>query len=80
MSRLEAARKEIEDSLVVMAHLEARQTQMIKDQAEYLVAHEARLKQAERQSAEQRTLNADVDRRIADIVSAIGALISRRPQ
>ena len=80
LTRLEEARKVIEDSLVVMAHLEARQSQMIKEQAAYMVEHEARLKQAEHQAAEQRRLNIDVDKRIADLVSAIGVLISQRPQ
>ncbi len=80
LTRLEAARKELEDSLVVMAHLEARQSQMIKGQAEYLIEHEARLKQAEQQAAEQRRLNIDVDKRIADLVSAIGLLIRHRSQ
>ena len=80
LTRLEAARKEIEDSLVVMAHLEARQSKMLKEQAEYMEEHEARLKQAEQQAAEQRLLNVDTDKRIADLVSAIGVLISQRPQ
>jgi len=71
VTRLETARKEIEDSLVVMAHLEARQSQMLKEQAAYMAEHEARLKQAERQAAEQRLLNIDTDKRIADLVSAV---------
>jgi septal ring factor EnvC (AmiA/AmiB activator) len=73
LTRLEAARKELEDSLVVMAHLEARQSQMIKEQAEYMVQYEKRLRESERR-------NNDIDKRIADLVSAIGVLISRRPQ
>lgn len=73
VSRLEAARIEIEDSLVVMAHLEARQSQMIREQAEYMVEYEKRLRESERR-------NNDIDKRIADLVSAIGALISQRTQ
>lgn len=73
LTRLEAARKELEDSLVVMAHLEARQSQMIREQAEYMVEYERRLRETERR-------NNDVDKRIADLVSAIGVLIRQRPQ
>jgi formate dehydrogenase maturation protein FdhE len=80
LTRLEAARKEVEDSLVVMAHLEARQSRMLKEHAEYMAELDARLKQAEQQAAEQRRLNIDVDTRIADLVSAVGVLISQRLQ
>ena len=73
LTRLEAARKEIEDSLVVMAQLEARQSQMLKEQAAYMVEYEKRLRESDRR-------NNDIDKRIADLVSAGGVLISQRPQ
>ena len=73
LTRLEGARKEMEDSLVVMAHLEARQSQMMKEQVAYMVEYEKRLRESERR-------NDNVDKRIADLVSAIGVLITQRPQ
>ena len=40
LKRLEAARKEMEDALVVMAHLEAKSANRIKEHAEFLSAHQ----------------------------------------
>jgi hypothetical protein len=78
LTALEAARKEIEEALVAMAHLETKQSNLIREQAEYMANHEERLKSAERQAAAQRELNRDTDKRIADLVSAIGAFIQRK--
>ena len=62
---LEEARKELEDSFLVMTHLETKQSNVMKQQAEAI--------------EEQRKLNQDTDKRIADLVSAIGKLISKMP-
>ena len=62
---LEEARKELEDSFLVMAHLETKQSNVIKQQAEAI--------------EEQRKLNQETDKRIADLVSVIGKLISKMP-
>lgn len=70
ISALEAARKEIEESLIVMAHLETKQSNLIKEQAEYMAEHEKRLRESEKQ-------NREIDKRIADLVSAIGEWIRR---
>lgn len=40
VSRLEAARKEMEDALVVMAHLESKSAARIKEHAEFIARHE----------------------------------------
>jgi hypothetical protein len=63
---LEAARKELEDALIVTAHLQQRQSQLLKEQSEYVASHEERIR--------------GVDERIEKLVSAIGALISERQQ
>lgn len=68
---LEAAHKELEDAFVVMTHLQTKMSQMLREQAEYLSAHEARLKQSEQQMEQQRQLNREVDERIEKLVSAI---------
>jgi formate dehydrogenase maturation protein FdhE len=70
LKTLEEANRELRDSLVVIAHLETRQSSLIKDQAEYLAIHEVRLRQSEAR-------NKEVDERIENFVSAIGALIQK---
>lgn len=66
VTTLEAARKELEDVLIVTAHLQQRQSQLLKEQSEYVTSHEERIR--------------GVDERIERLVSAIGALISNRQQ
>jgi hypothetical protein len=48
-----------------MTHLETKQSQMLKEQAEYVANHEKRIRQAKER-------NRDVDARIEKLVSAIG--------
>ena len=69
---LELARKELEDAFLVMTHLETKQSNVIKQQA-----HAA--EELQKQAEEQRKLNRDTDKRIADLVSAIGTLIGKMP-
>ena len=70
---LEQARKELEDAFLVMTHLETKQSNLIKIQAD-------ETEKLRTQMAEQRRLNQETDKRIADLVSAIGTLISKMPQ
>lgn len=69
---LEEARKELEDALLVMTHLETKQSSLIKLQAE-------ETEKLRVQMEEQRRLNQETDRRIASLVSAVGQLIARTP-
>ena len=74
ITTLVQARKEIEDSLLVMATLETRQSNLLREQSEYLASHETRLQQQEERSRA-------VDERIEKLVSATGEWIRRqRPQ
>jgi hypothetical protein len=41
IGKLEAARKEMEDTLVVMAHLESKSAARIKDHAQFIANHQA---------------------------------------
>lgn len=41
ITRLEAARKEMEDAMVVMAHLESKSAARIKEHAEFIASHQA---------------------------------------
>lgn len=47
VSKLEQARSEIEDTLLVMAHLEARQSQILKDHTEWMERTEQSRREAE---------------------------------
>ena len=40
IARLEAARRELEDSLIVMAHLEIKSAARVKEHAEFIAHHE----------------------------------------
>jgi len=62
---LEKAHKELEDSFIVLTHVETKMSQMLRDQTEYVASHEQRLRA--------------LDERIEKLVSAIGDLISRIP-
>jgi ABC-type phosphate transport system auxiliary subunit len=72
LNTLKNANRELQDALTVIAHLEARQSRLSKEQAEYLASHEKRLRQTEQR-------NQDTDARIEKLVSAIGTLI-QKPQ
>jgi len=72
ITALEAARKEIEDALLVTSQLEARQSRLIRDLA---VGQDAQGREQE----EQRRKFAEQGERIDKLVSAIGQLIARIP-
>jgi predicted nucleic acid-binding Zn-ribbon protein len=83
---LEKARKDIEDSLVVMAHLENEMSQLFKQQAKNVASHEQRLKDVddymagwEKRMRKQEEFSGALDKRIDKLVSGIGELISRIP-
>ena len=76
---LEEARKELEDAFLVMTHLETRQSNVIKLQAEDLEEQRKRAKLQAEAMEEQRKLNQETDKRIADLASAIGKLITKMP-
>lgn len=72
ISKLEQARKEIEDSLLIMAQLETRQSQHLRELTE-------RTARMEREDEAHRQRNAETDARIQRLVIAIGELIARMP-
>ena len=76
---LEQARKELEDAFLFMTHLETKQSNIIKQQAEaidYLRERdEERRKKLEADEEQPREFRQETDRRIADLVSAIGELL-----
>ncbi len=45
LTKLEEARKEIEDALVVMAHLESKSAARIKEHAEFIAGHQTAMQE-----------------------------------
>ena len=79
MAALEKAHKELEDSFIVLTHVETKMSQLLREQTEYVASHEQRLKEYERWRKEQAERDRVLDERIDKLVSAIGDLISRIP-
>jgi uncharacterized coiled-coil protein SlyX len=66
--KLEAARKELEDSFIVMAHLETKAAARVKEHAEFLVGHQQAIQEIDAK------LNA-----LIDIVGKMQGGIESRP-
>jgi hypothetical protein len=49
---LETARRDLEDAMVVMAHLEKGQSERLKEHAQFIAQHEAAIKRHDLQMAE----------------------------
>ena len=75
--QMEAAIKQLQDASVVMAQLEARHAVMMKDHAEWLVAHDKAMARHDRDIAEMRERDKLLDERIDKLVSGIGAWMRR---
>jgi hypothetical protein len=69
--QMKAAIKELEETAIVMSHIQARQTEAIRNHAEWLEAHEKAMTQSRERG--DRT-----DARIEKLVSAIGGLIAKQ--
>jgi chromosome segregation ATPase len=86
MEALEKAHKELEDSFIVLTHVETKMSQLLKDQTEYVANHEQllrqhedRLQDYEKRRQEQAERDRMLDERIDKLVLAIGDLIRRIP-
>ncbi len=75
LTRLEAARKELEDSFIVMTHLETKAAARVKEHAEFIAGQEASMK-LHRQKMDEfdDKLNA-----LIDIISRMQGGIEARP-
>jgi uncharacterized coiled-coil protein SlyX len=63
--------RELRDAVTVTAQMEARQSRAVREHAEWLVAHDRGIQELREQGKE-------LDRRISDMVSAIGEFIRQR--
>ena len=89
LTRIRGKFRDLEDAMVIQAHLEKRMAEQVKAHAEWLGGLTAEAKRREReaerrdreQEQQRRRLNdlaEQTDRRIADLVRAIGKLIEAR--
>jgi hypothetical protein len=70
MEALEKAQGELQDAFIVMTHVETRMSQLIKQQAEYMADHEARLQHHEQMLKR-------IDTGLAEATDKINFLIDR---
>jgi len=73
LTRLEAARKELKDSLALITEVEAQHRQMCKDHADYVAACDERARETEEP-------NLDIDKRIAELIMGIDVFIQGQQQ
>ena len=75
LTRLEAARKELEDSFIVMAHLETKAAARVREHAEFIAGQEAAMKlHTQKMNEFDDKLNA-----LIDIVSRMQGGMEARP-
>jgi chromosome segregation ATPase len=80
IARLEAARKEMEDAMIVMAHLETKSSARVKEHAEFIADHELRIKEHAEFIARHEEFVAyheQIIREIDDKLNALIAVVSR---
>jgi hypothetical protein len=76
IARLEAARKEMEDALIVMAHLETKSAGRVKEHAELIADHELRVKEHAEFIARHEEFVAYHEQIIREIDEKLNALIN----
>ena len=72
--RLEAARKEMEDALVVMAHLESKSAARIKEHAEFVSEHEATLRSHSRFITSHAEAMSEFDDKLNALIEIVGRM------
>ncbi len=82
LTRIRGKFRDLEDAMVIQAHLEKRMAEQVKAHAEWLDALTAEAKRRDIEQEQQRRrlndLAVETDKRIADLVRAIGKLIEPR--
>lgn len=73
MDDIRPALKELQDAAIVIAGIQARQAELLKDHAEWLAGHDKAM-------TEIREAGRNTDARIERLVSAIGQWLLRQPE
>jgi len=74
---LQAAMKELEEAAIVTAHLQSRQSAVLKDHGEWLEELTRAQVKTEERFSQVAEMSRQTDERIDKLVSAIGELIRR---
>jgi flagellar biosynthesis chaperone FliJ len=75
IARLEAARRELEDSLIVMAHLETKSAARVKEHAEFIAGHEQAIREHTEFIAHHERVMREIDDKHREIDEKLNALI-----
>jgi hypothetical protein len=73
---MEAVIRELQDTMAVMAHIQARQAAALKDQAEWLEGQQTRMKEQDRRVGEHDRQMERHDRLMAEFDDKLNGLIS----
>jgi hypothetical protein len=75
--RMQAAIKELEETAIVMSHIQAKQSEYLKDHIEWLHSHDLAMARHDREMAEARERDKELGERISALVSGIGEFMRR---
>lgn len=76
--QMQAAIKQLQETAEVMTHIQARHAELAKEHSQWLVEHTRAIAAHTKEMAEMREQGRDTDRRIRELVVAIGELIRRQ--
>lgn len=77
LEALEKAHRELEDSFIVLTHVETRMSQIVRLQAEATADHERRIAENERRMTESEILWKRIDTALAEATEKINFIIDR---
>jgi hypothetical protein len=77
MERLEKAHRDLEDSFIVMAHLETRASQVLRQYGEWLERHEQRMAERDAEIAASNARLRHIEIGLAEATDKLNALIGR---
>ena len=72
IARLEAARKELEDSFIVMTHLETKAAARVKEHAEFISEHEAMIRSHAAFLARHEQAMREFDDKLNALINVVG--------
>jgi hypothetical protein len=72
---MEAVIRELQDTMAVMAHVQARQAAALKDQAEWLEGQQARVKEHEQRLERHDRIMAEFDDKMNGLIAIVDGMI-----
>ena len=77
MERLENARKELEDSFIVLMHIETRAAQALRQHSEWLANQDERISKHDAEIAESNARLKHIETGLAEATDKLNSLIDR---